>query len=191
MPRLIATHVTKEMSIQFAQRLLPYNFTIGVNRGMNFTIKTMQLSMEKCITKPQEEGQLPTRAAYFAGIKNMFNSVSKEALVESIRVSFPELLPLGHLLYGAPVSVHHRWEDGSWRITEMLEGVNQGCPLSALFAALVLIREPNPVINRVLRINWAPMGHSGPQRPVIWSVSTYLLLSGESKSCRYSPGFHV
>ena len=128
MRRIIATHVTKESSIRFAQCLLPYNFAIGVNGGMNFIIKTMQLSIEKFITKPQEAGQLPTRVAFFADIKNMFNSVSREALMESIRVSFPELLPLAHLLYGAPGSVHHRWEDGSWKVIKMIEGVNQGCP---------------------------------------------------------------
>ena len=145
MRRIIATHVTKESSIRFAQSLLPYNFAIGVNGGMNFIIKTMQLAMEKFITKPQEDDQLPTRAAFFADIKNMFNSVYREAMTESIRVSFPELLPLAHLLYGAPGSVHHRWEDGSWKVIEMVEGVNQGCPLSALFAALVLDRVIRPL----------------------------------------------
>ena len=65
--------------------------------------------------------------------------------MESIRVSFPELLPLSHLLYGTTGSVHYRWEDGSWRIIEILEGVNQGFPLSALFAALVLDRVTHPL----------------------------------------------
>ena len=101
--------------------------------------------MKKFITKPQEEDLLSTRAAFFADVKNMFNSVSRDALMESIRVSFPEFLPLAHILYGAPGLVHHHWGDGSWRIIEMLEGVNRGCPLSALFAALVLDRVIRPL----------------------------------------------
>ena len=83
----------------------------------------------------------------------MFNSVSRDALMESIRVSFPEFLPLAHILYGAPGLVHHHWGDGSWRIIEMLEGVNRGCPLSALFAALVLDRVIRP-LDSMLR-KWA------------------------------------
>ena len=62
-----------------------------------------------------------------------------------IVLDFPELLPLAHLLYGGPGTVHHRWEDGSWCSIQMLEGVNQGCPLSAIFAALVLDRVLRPV----------------------------------------------
>lgn len=114
-------------------------------QGMNFITKSIQLSMKKFITKPQEEDLLSTRAAFFADVKNMFNSVSRDALMESIRVSFPEFLPLAHILYGAPGLVHHHWGDGSWRIIEMLEGVNRGCPLSALFAALVLDRVIRPL----------------------------------------------
>ena len=52
------------------------------------------------------------------------------------------------------------------------------------------IRQPDPAINRVLRSGWDPTGYSGLQRLVIWSLSMYLLLFFESKSCRYIPGFH-
>ena len=60
-------------------------------------------------------------------------------------LDFPELLPLAHLLCGGPGTVHHHWEDGSWRSIKMLEGVNQGCPLLAIFAALVLERGLRPL----------------------------------------------
>ena len=56
------------------------------------------------------------------------------------------------------------------------------------------IRQPNHVVNRVLRSDWDPTGHSDSQRLVmwsIWSLSTHLLLSGEEKPCQYSPGFHI
>ena len=80
------------------------------------------------------------RVVVFANISNMFNSVSQEILMNIISLDFPELLPLAHLLYGSPGTVHHRWEDGPWRAIQMLEWVNQECLLLAIFAALVLER---------------------------------------------------
>ena len=80
---------------------------------MVFIIKTMQLSIEKFITQPQEISppQFPTRVAFFADIKNMFNCVSQEALMDTISNCFQELLPLAHLLYGRDDTVRYRWED--------------------------------------------------------------------------------
>ena len=76
---------------------------------MDFIIKIMQLSIEKNITQPQEQtpSQLPNTAAFFVDIKNMFNCVSQEALVETIYESFPKLLPLAHILYGCLCTVCH------------------------------------------------------------------------------------
>ena len=58
--------------------------------------------------------------------------------METIGESFPELLPLAHLVYGRPGTVRHRWEDGTCRQITMVKGVNQGCPLSIIFSVLVL-----------------------------------------------------
>ena len=52
---IIASHVEHNIIICFAQRLLPNNFSVGVKGGMDFIIKTMQLSIEKFITQPQEQ----------------------------------------------------------------------------------------------------------------------------------------
>ena len=43
----------------------------------------------------------------------------------------------------------------------------------------------------VLLSDWDDMGPFAILRLVISSLSMYILLSCESKSCRYSPGFHV
>ena len=40
--RIIAMHVAKGISVRFSQHLLPHNFAIGVNGGMNSIIKIMQ-----------------------------------------------------------------------------------------------------------------------------------------------------
>ena len=69
--RIVASHVAKTGVTRFAQHLLPFNFAVRVDGGMDFVIKTMQLSIEKFITQRQEQDppQLPTRAALFADIK--------------------------------------------------------------------------------------------------------------------------
>ncbi|KAL7529537.1 hypothetical protein ACHAXR_009934, partial [Thalassiosira sp. AJA248-18] len=136
---------------RFAMTLLPFNYAVGVEGGMDFIIKSMQLSIEKFIQLPQQrqldsdQPSVPTRAAVFIDLTNMFNSVSREELLDVIRVHYPELIPLARMLYSAPGTVHHRWEDGTWRTIDMIEGVNQGCPLSALFAAFVLDRVLRPL----------------------------------------------
>ena len=55
-----------------------------------------------------------------------------------IAKSFPEILPLTTLFYEHAGTVHHKWADGTWRTLLMEEGVSQGCPLSPIFASLVV-----------------------------------------------------
>ena len=52
--RIIASHVIQHTISRFVHRLLPINAAVGVDGGMDFIIKTMQLSIEKFITQPQE-----------------------------------------------------------------------------------------------------------------------------------------
>ena len=110
---IITSHVSAYTRQQFAMRILPYNYAVKVDRGMDFTIKSMQLSIVKYIQIPQQEGRLLMWAVVFADISNMFSSVSCESLMGIIHLDFPEL-PLAHFLYGGPGTVHHHWEDGSW-----------------------------------------------------------------------------
>ena len=137
---IIASHVSAYTRQRFSRRILPYNYAVGVDGGMDFIIKSMQFSIERYIQIPQQEGQLPTQAVVFANISNMFNSISQESVMNIIAMDFPELVSLAHLLYGGPVTVHNCWEDGSCRAIEILEGVNQRYPLSATFAAMCWIK---------------------------------------------------
>ena len=54
--------------------------------------------------------------------------------------SFPELLPLTKLFYHKANTVHHKWDDRTWRTLLMKEGASQGCPFSPLFASFVVAR---------------------------------------------------
>ena len=112
---------------------------------MDFAIKAMQLSIERYISGPQDRGDDPSRIAVFLDLKNMFNNISREELRDIVDECFPELVPLVDLLYDTNGEVSFRWEDGSWRRITMIEGANQGCPLSAIFAALVLDRVIRPI----------------------------------------------
>jgi hypothetical protein len=118
--------------------MLPFNYAVGTPNGTNLIINTMQLQVEKYISLPQSKNILPSRAAVFFDLTNQFNSVSREAFFKVIEDSFPEILPLTTLFYEQAGTVHHKWADGTWRTLLMEEGVSQGCPLSPIFASLVV-----------------------------------------------------
>ena len=125
--------------------MLPFNYAVGTPNGTNLIINTMQLEVEKYITLPQSRNTLPSRAGVFFDLTNQFNSVSREAFFKVIADSFPEILPLTTLFYEQAGTVHHKWADGTWRTLLMEEGVSQGCPLSPIFASLVVTNLLQPL----------------------------------------------
>ena len=143
--RIIASHIAQQWKDKFALYLLPYNFAVGVPNGMDFIIKTMQMSIERFIDQPQQENKSPTRAAVFVDLTNMFNSVSRHELFDIIANDFPELYNFTSLLYDTDGTVHYKWNQTKWKQLEMEDGVSQGCPLSPIFATLVLHRILQPL----------------------------------------------
>ena len=143
--RIIASHIAKHWKDKFALHLLPYNFAVGVPNGMDFIIKTMQLSIDRFIAQPQQLNKLPTRSAVFIDLTNMFNSVSRHELFDIIANDFPELYNFTSLLYDVDGKVHYKWNQTDWKQLYMEDGVNQGCPLSPIFATLVLHRILQPL----------------------------------------------
>ena len=55
------------------------------------------------------------------------------------------MLPLTTLFYKHAGTVHHLWADGTWCTLLMEEGVSQGCPLSPIFASLVIANLLQPL----------------------------------------------
>ncbi len=98
----------------------------------------MQLSIKKVIIARQQRNNLPSHAAIFFNLTNMFNAVSCKGLFDIINKDFLELSELTHLVYADSRDVFFKWYQVSWKLLQMKEGVNQGCPLSPIFAALVL-----------------------------------------------------
>jgi hypothetical protein len=138
--RAIARHIAQVFKAKFAEHLLPYNFAVGVPNGSDIIINTTHLAIEKYITNKQAAGILPTRAAPFLDLTNMFNLISRTEFFNVIATSFPELLPLVNLLYSSPGEVYYKYDDNKWRSLLMEEGSTQGCPLSPILAALVIAR---------------------------------------------------
>jgi hypothetical protein len=106
--RIIASHIAQQWKEKFALHLLPINYAVGVPNGMEFIVKTMQLSIEKFIINKQDANTLPTRAAVFIDLTNMFNSVSRDELFDIIRSDFPELTSLTELLYKEHGKVYYK-----------------------------------------------------------------------------------
>jgi hypothetical protein len=134
----MASHVAHTFRKKFARHMLPFNYAVKTPSGSNLIIITMQLQVEKYITLPQFTDNLPSRAAVFFDLTNQFNSVSHQVFFNVIATSFPEIPPLTTLFYEHASTVHHKWADGTWRILLMEEGISQGCPLSPIFASLVV-----------------------------------------------------
>jgi hypothetical protein len=82
--RIIARHIAQQWKEKFALHLLPFNFAVGVPNGMDFIVKSMQLSIDRFIKTKQSLNSLPTRAAVFVDLTNMFNSVSRDELFDII-----------------------------------------------------------------------------------------------------------
>jgi hypothetical protein len=143
--QLMVTHITKTFKEMFAQHMLPFNYTVGIPNGVNLIINIMQLQVQKYISTPMSRNLPPTQAVVFFNLTNMFNSVPRHSLFQVIAKSFPEVQPVPTLFYKQAGTVHQKWADGTWRTIPMEEGISQGCPLSPIFASLVVAELLKPV----------------------------------------------
>eukprot|EP00956_Cyclotella_meneghiniana_P012688 scaffold18030_cov64-Cyclotella_meneghiniana.AAC.2 len=136
--RITTAAILSEYSSVLAEFLLPYNFAVGVSGGCDVVIKTMQLGVDKYISEPEAIGQLPTRSLVSLDLVNMFNAISREELRGIIADEFPSLERFTDMLYEEHGETYVRMGDGTWAVIGVEEGFSQGCPLSPVFAALVL-----------------------------------------------------
>jgi len=147
----------------------------------------MQLSIEKFIQTPQQTKTLPTRAAIFFDLTNQFNKVSREEFFNVIETSFPEILPLTTLFYHNATTVHHKWNDGTWRTLLMKEGVSQGCPLSCLFAFFVVARLLQPIDSLLRERAAARLASGDPGDDGFGGISHLLGFVNDISSCVFLP----
>ena len=136
--RISAALIVSKYKSLFAGLLLPLNFAVGVSGGIDIITNTIRLGVEKYISDPEARGEAPTRALVSLDIRNMFNAVSREQLRRIIAEEFPELESFADLLYGDFGATSVKSDDGTWFQIPVEEGFAQGCPMSPVFAALVL-----------------------------------------------------
>lgn len=80
----------------------------------------------------------PTRVFISIDLKNMFNRMSRRRCHAILCRSFPHLLSVFDALYKKPNKIWYIRADGTKDYLLQIKGFVQGCPLSLLFAALVL-----------------------------------------------------
>ncbi len=70
--KIVASHITITLKDQFSYHLIPYNYAVGINGGMDFIFKAMNLSIKHHIIIRQQNSELPTHAGVFIDLTNMF-----------------------------------------------------------------------------------------------------------------------
>ena len=136
--RITAVLILSQYRGRFARYLLPYNYAVGVNGGIDVITNTIRLGVEKFIQQPEMKNMLPSRALVSLDIRNMFNAISRQKLREVMMTEFPELEAFADLLYEKEGRTAVKLVDGSWSYLPVQEGFSQGCPMSPVFAAIVL-----------------------------------------------------
>ena len=99
---------------------------------------TLRIGVEKYIGNQEAVGLLPTRALVSLDIRNMFNAISRHQLRDIVKADFP-LLEAFVSLYEQQGTTRIKMTDGTWRDIAVQEGFSQGCPLSPILAAIVLV----------------------------------------------------
>lgn len=130
--RILARHIARTLSHEFATFFLPHQFALGVTAGMDTIVHRM------LFTNSNFRQGTASRAILQLDFQNMFNSVSRLTVSEALTAQFPHLLPVFHLLYppqGNTVWMQH--QDGTWASFRQCEGFAQGCPLSPFFSCLL------------------------------------------------------
>ena len=123
----------------------------------------MQLGGDKYISEPEAEEKLPPRALVSLDIINMFNAISREDFRSIVATVFPRIEAFADMLYKESEETYVKMEDGSWAVIKVEEGFSQGCPVSPVFAAIVLnaiLRKIQPHLEARARL-WLSEGHPG------------------------------
>lgn len=143
--RVAAVLILLTYRSHFAKALLPFNYAIGINGGIDVITTTVRLGVDKYIRQPELKGKMPSRALVSLDIRNMFNAISRQKLREIMHKRFPELENFADMLYENDGRTAVKLVDGSWRYIAVCEGFAQGCPMSPVFAAIVL----NEILSKV------------------------------------------
>ncbi len=99
MRQIVIDHIATVYGCKFAHFLLPYNWAIGTNNGMDFIAKDLQFEVKKYITIPQHDNQAPSKCLISLDLINIFNEISRDKVFQKVEVNYPSLIPLVAMLY--------------------------------------------------------------------------------------------
>ena len=126
-------------------------YGIHTGGGVDFAAHMTQTQINNFITTHLPKST-PSRALLLLDLTNMFNACSRTKCREILdsRDETKPLLPLFDLLYSTTTTNWYQNQHGNNATINQEEGFSQGCPLSPLFACLVLLTLTTQ-INRLLQ----------------------------------------
>lgn len=148
--RLLGVVIMAHLKAAFATYLLPFGqFGIGIKGGINFILHST-LAQLQCYVAP-EDGTIPTRALVLLDLKNMFNECSRKTCRHTLATTqaFAAAVPAFNLLYKTPNKCWYINPNNTYDSFQQCKGFAQGCPLSPVFASLVLAVAFKPIIKQL------------------------------------------
>jgi hypothetical protein len=140
--RIIGSIIVAHINQDAAALLLPFGqFSIGISGGIDTIAHLTRILVDRHIKSPL----LQTRVLISLDIINMFNSCSRETCQSAISQHFPSLLPFFDAICNSDNKCWYINHLSKWDCFLQTEGFAQGCPLSPLFASLVLTEVLRPL----------------------------------------------
>ena len=122
--RLVAKCASKSVAEEMGKMLGPLQLGFGVSRGVEAAVHA---------ARSYVEGLSPSNAVVKLDIKNAFNSVRRDKMLEAVKTHAPQLLPFVHCNYSCESSLLF-----GGNVISSAEGVQQGDPLGPLLFCLTV-----------------------------------------------------
>ena len=173
--RLTGAALMHQHRTTLAAYFLPQGqFGVGIKGGIDILLHATSNDVHNLITTPAN----PQHVLLSLDIKNMFNEVSRDATLTTLRTTpmLQPLLPYYRLLYDAPSTCWYRPHHTTTHATfTQAEGHAQGDPLSGAFSAIplaMLLQAIRPALIQRQHLRTQPQSSTTP--PPIHAPRSYM-----------------